>query len=305
MEKLDLIPEFLKNKLINKYGEENAEKIAEGYLLKRKLTFRINNVKSNNDEVEKVLKDVNIRFQKPSFYKDAFIIPDSSKDEIEKLDIYKEGKIYMQSLSSMIPVIMLEPKKGEDILDMAAAPGGKTTQIASICNNEVNLTAVERNPIRAERLKYNINMQKAKAFVMVKDAREIDDFFSFDKILLDAPCSGSGIIDLSNENYKKYFTEELILKSRKTQIALLKKAIRLLKKGGEMVYSTCSILEEENESVINEILKTNKDIELVDLENEKFIGVPVLNTMLNNKALCVMPNDEYEGFFAIKIRKIK
>ena len=111
----------------------------------------------------------------------------------------------MQSLSSMLPPIILNPKEKENILDMAAAPGSKTTQIASITNNNSYITACEINNIRAERLKYNIEKQGVNcAFVMVKDARKLDDFFSFDKILLDAPCSGSGTISLKNENCKRY-----------------------------------------------------------------------------------------------------
>ena len=91
--------------------------------------------------------------------------------------------------------------------------GGKTTQIAAITNNNANITACEMNKIRLEKLKYNIQKQGVSSvFVMQKDARKIDDFFSFDNILLDAPCSGSGTINISDENLNKYFTIELIKK---------------------------------------------------------------------------------------------
>ena len=299
---LEEIPEFLRVKLINKYGEDTSLKIVNGYKVNRKLTFRVNNIKSSKTEIEKVLAENNISYKIPEFYEDGFIILNKEKEEIENLDIYKEGKIYMQSLSSMIPPIVLDPKEGEDILDMAAAPGGKTTQIASISNNKANLTAVERNNIRAERLKYNIEMQGAKVFVMTKDARDIDDFFSFDKILLDAPCSGSGIIDIKDDKYKKYFTEELIEKSKKTQTALLRKATKTLKRGGEIIYSTCSILEDENEDVITTVLRENKNIELVDIDFDRFECVPRLKTTLK-ETMCVLPNEEYEGFFVAKLRK--
>ena len=209
----------------------------------------------------------------------------------------------MQSLSSMLPPIILKPKENNDILDMAAAPGGKTTQMATISNNKAHITACERNSIRAEKLKYNIDKQGASCvFCMVKDAREIDDFFSFDQILLDAPCSGSGTLDLENEKLNKYFTEVLIEKSVKTQKQLINKAINILKKGSEMVYSTCSILQEENEDIIKSALKTGK-VEIVPIDTEMYKDLPILQTKIEG-TLCLMPNEYFEGFFVAKLRKI-
>lgn len=218
------------------------------------------------------------------------------------MDIYQDGKIYMQSLSSMLPPIILEPKEKTDILDMAAAPGGKTTQIAALTNNKAHITACEKNKIRAERLKYNVDKQGATCvFIMPKDSRFIDDFFSFDQILLDAPCSGSGTLDFNDSNIKKYFTKQLIERSTKTQKTLLKKAIRLLKPGHEMVYSTCSILSCENENVVESILKDGK-AEIIPISFEGIESLPVLPTKISG-TLCVCPTELYEGFFVAKIRK--
>jgi len=300
----EIIPDFLYEKLKDKYGDTILKKITYGYSAKRKLTFRVNNINSSKEEIESYLKKNNIEYKKVSFYEDAFIVMNKKESDIELLDIYKDGKIYLQSLSSMIPVLLLDPKEKEDILDMAASPGGKTTQIASITRNEANLTACERNAIRAEKLKYNIDMQKAKVFTMIKDARQIDDFFSFDKILLDAPCSGSGIIDITNDKFKKYFTEELVKKSSRTQEALLNKAVKILKKGGTIIYSTCSILEEENEAIISKILKNNKDISIEKIDLEKLKSVPTLESKIDG-VLTIMPNEEFEGFFVAKLKKNK
>lgn len=241
--------------------------------------------------------------------KEAFILKNDSENEIRNLELYKEGKIYLQSLSSMLPPIVLKPKQGKDILDMAAAPGGKTTQIAAITNNKANITACEMNKIRAERLKYNLEKQGAKVYVMVQDARKIDDFFSFDQILLDAPCSGSGTINLQNneqdDKIAKNFTTKLVQKSVESQTVLLKKAINLLKKGEEMVYSTCSILANENEEILQKIQKENKTgnkIEIVPINFEGIEKLPLLPTTIEG-TLCVLPNELYEGFFLAKIRK--
>ena len=151
----------------------------------------------------------------------------------------------------MITSVILEPKEKENILDMAAAPGGKTTQISAISSGKSYITACEKNKIRCDRLKYNLQKQGVgNVNVMQEDARKLSDFFSFDKILLDAPCSGSGTESVFNPK----FTEELIQRSAKTQEELLTKALKILKKDGEMVYSTCSILKEENEKVLRRAL---------------------------------------------------
>lgn len=186
---------------------------------------------------------------------------------------------------------------------MTAAPGGKTTEIAALVENKARITAVEMNKIRAEKLKFNIEKQGASSvYVMEQDARKIDDFFSFDGILLDAPCSGSGTININNPKLERIFTKELIKKSVKTQGELLKKAINILKKGSEMVYSTCSILKEENEEIIERVLRTDK-VEMVEINFQGIEGLPKLPTKLNG-TLCVMPTEEYEGFFVAKLKKL-
>ena len=198
------IPEFLKTMLIEQYGEEIANKIIDGYSKQRYVTLRANTIKATNEEIKKELKNSNIEYKEIEWYKDALIIKNVKENEIRKMPIYEEGKIYLQSLSSMLPPIVLEPKEGENILDMAAAPGGKTTQIAAITDNDSYITACEKNKIRAERLKYNLQKQGVTCTnVMTEDARQLSDYFSFDKILLDAPCSGSGTENVFENNFSK------------------------------------------------------------------------------------------------------
>lgn len=293
------IPEFLIELLNKQYGNEIKDKIINGYSQKRKVTFRVNTLKSNVSDIEKTLKDLKISYQKTLWSKEAFIINDLKESEIEKLDIYKNGQIYMQNLSSMLPPIILNPQKGTDILDMTAAPGGKTTQIAALTENKAHITACEMNAIRSEKLKHNVEKQGASCvYIMQKDSRKIDDFFSFDQILLDAPCSGTGTIDLSME---VNITKEFIQKISKTQLSLLDKAVRVLKNGQEMVYSTCSILRQENEENIEKILK-KYNLEIVPIELEGMQEIPQLETALPG-TLLVAPNELYEGFFVAKLRK--
>ena len=136
---------------------------------------------------------------------------------------------------------------------------------------------------------------------MLKDARKLDDFFSFDKILLDAPCSGSGTLNLNEPELEKVFTKELVERSIKTQKELLKKAVKILKTNGELIYSTCSILKEENEKVVEEILKYG-NVEIVPIDKDSFKDIPLLPVNIEG-TICVCPNELYEGFFVAKLRK--
>ena len=294
------IQEFLYDTLLKDYGEQITNQIIEGYSKDRVTTLRVNTSKTNIEEIKNKLTNSGIKFQKVSWIPNALIIENAKENEISKLQMYEKGEIYLQSLSSMIPPIILEPKKGETILDMAAAPGGKTTQMANLSNNEAIITACEKNKIRAERLKYNLQKQgTTRVSVMVEDARRLDDFFSFDKILLDAPCSGSGTLNIDEIDK---FTKELVDRSIKTQKELLLKAIKIVKKNGEIIYSTCSILKDENERLLKEVLKKS-NVELVPINEEMFQNIPLLPTEIP-ETICICPTELYEGFFVAKLRKI-
>ena len=295
-----MLQPFFIEKLTKQYGEEITQKIIDAFSKSPYTTFRINTQKADFDSVVSILNKENIKIIDSLYNNIAIVLEPESESKVEQLDIYKDGKIYMQSLSSMIPPFVVEPKPKETILDMCAAPGGKTTQIAMLSKNEALITACERNTARTQRLKYNIEKQSAKGVcVMNMDARDLDDFFSFDKILLDAPCSGSGtLFKISGEN----FSEELIQKVTKTQISLLNKAIKLAKQNGEIVYSTCSILKEENEEIISKALEKYENIEIVSINNEELDNIPRLETSIEG-TVCVMPSQMYEGFFIAKLRK--
>lgn len=297
------IPEFLYNMLINQYGENISNKIIKGYSQKRPVTLRANTLKTNISYIKNFFDNLGFKYKEVSWYTDALIMENISIDQIKNLEIYKSGEIYLQSLSSMIPPIILSPQENENILDMASAPGGKATQMLALSSNKAFITACEKNKIRAERLKYNINLQSANRInVMVKDSRTLDDFLSFDKILLDAPCSGSGTININDSKLEKYFTEDLVNRSTKIQFNLLKKAITLLKPGHEMIYSTCSILAKENEEILQHFIDSNK-VEIIPIDLNQFSDVDILPVNING-TLCICPSDLYEGFFVAKLKKI-
>ena len=292
------ISAFLSEKLSAQYGDE-AARIFAGFSSQRLTTLRVNRLKTDADSVRRALADAGIETKTAAWSEDALILLNAKEDAVSALPMFENGEIYMQSLSSMIPPLVLGAQAGENVLDMAAAPGGKTTQIAALTGGGALITACERNKMRAERLSYNVKKQGAsRVTVMNMDARQLDDFFAFDRVLLDAPCSGSGTV---TEGSRGQFSREYLDRTVKMQKTLLDKAIRLLKPGHELVYSTCSVLREENEEVVAAALKKG-GVQLVPIDTAAFDGVPLLPTDMPG-VMCVCPDEWYEGFFVAKMKK--
>ena len=295
------IAPFLKEQLLAQYGEDVTARIVEGYAQRRLTTLRVNRLKAEPNAVRGALAAAGIATQDVPWSGDSLVLPEADERAVTALPLYARGEIYMQNLSSMLPPLLLGAQPGENVLDMAAAPGGKTTQIAALTGNGAMITACERNAARCERLRFNLERQGAqRVTVMNIDARQLDDLFAFDRILLDAPCSGSGTVQLC-ESSRARFDRETLARVGKTQEALLRKALRLLRPGHEMVYSTCSILAQENEALLRRVLPGAQG-EIVPIDPAAFPGVPLLPTVLTG-TLCVMPDARYEGFFAARIRK--
>ncbi len=292
------ISAFLSEKLTAQYGDE-AARIFAGFSARRLTTLRVNRLKTDADSVRRALDDAGIETQTVVWSEDALILLNAKEDAVTALPMFENGEIYMQSLSSMIPPIVLGAQPEENVLDMAAAPGGKTTQIAALTGGRAMITACERNKMRADRLRYNIDRQGApRVTVMNMDARQLDDLFAFDRILLDAPCSGSGTV---TEGSRGQFSKDYLDRTVKMQKTLLDKAIRLLKPGHELVYSTCSVLKEENEEVVASALKKG-GVSVVPIDGAAFEDVPKLPVTIEG-TLCVCPNERYEGFFVAKLKK--
>ncbi|MHA1341562.1 MAG: RsmB/NOP family class I SAM-dependent RNA methyltransferase [Promethearchaeota archaeon] len=225
---------------------------------------------------------------------------------------YLMGKYYLQGLESMLAPFYLNPTESDLVLDMCAAPGSKTTQLAQIMNNKGRILAVESNPKRIKSLIYNLRRCKVyNTTVMLKDATQLLSLnIHPDKILLDAPCSGEGIIrnDPTRKRSKK---PEDIEKLMNLQIDLLKTAVKLVKPGGYVMYSTCSIAPEENEFVIQSVLESYKKIKIVPIEDD--FGMPgfieVFNIKLSDELLHArryFPHiHNTNGFFLCLLQKNK
>lgn len=295
------IPPLLQERLEAQYGKETATRIQAGFVSKR-TTFRVNPLRAKREDVLEQLAQAQIAYETIAWYDDALLLPQADEEALRALPCYETGGIYMQSLSSMLPALVLAPKAGESVLDMAAAPGGKTTQMAALSGGQALITACEKNAVRADRLQFNLNRQGAgRVSVLRQDARLLDSLFKFDRILLDAPCSGSGTLLLEKGQPQRRMTADWLQKTAKTQKTMLLKALSLLSKGHEMVYSTCSVLAMENEDVVQSAISAGL-CDVVPIEHPFVADVPCLPVKLPG-TICVCPDERFEGFFVAKLKR--
>ena len=277
------MPEWIVQKLLNQKGEKAVEHICENSNVRPKLTIRVNNLKTNKEKLKKELSKNNIEFEETD--QEDFLILKKQKN-IENMDLFKEGMFFVQDLSAGLVAKILDPKQNEIVLDACSAPGGKTTYLAQLMNNkgiieawdihDHRLKLVEEN---AKRLGINIiNTARADATKLREDLIE-----KFDKILLDVPCLGLGVIK-RKPDIKWQRNLEDVEKISKIQFEILETCSNYLKSGGEMVYSTCSILKEENETIVKKFLERKKGFKI-----EKIINIE--------------PSEIYDGFFICKIVK--
>ena len=274
---------------------EHYHKILNGYQSERPVTLRVNPLKLSREDFCDRLSRRGIEYERVSYYEDAFILRGVRESALMQLPEYEQGAFYLQSLSSMLPPLYLSPNAKENILDMTAAPGGKTTQLYALSEGKALITACERDKMRFDRLSYNLNRQGATRVNAIKsDALQLNDFLRFDKILLDAPCTGTGTVQ-NGDNIR--FSEEYLQKCTRLQKKLMEKAFRLLNKGGTLLYSTCSILPEENDEVVKRAISLGGKLQSV----MPFDGITTLPSMPGT--VCVCPDALYEGFFLAKIAK--
>jgi 16S rRNA (cytosine1407-C5)-methyltransferase len=249
-----------------------------------------------------------VKTRRVPWYGDAFILESLSERDAEAWEPYREGRIYLQSISSMIPALVLGPRPGERVLDIAAAPGSKTTQMAAFMENRGSILAVDLDPVRAERLLYNIRLQGcAIAAVRVGRGEKIADELpgSFDRALVDAPCSGEGRFVVFEPGTSRAWSRKLVTESARVQRKLLAGAARALKPGGVLVYSTCTLNPEEDEAMVQWA------IENLSLRPEKSpLAVPgAYAGMARGRdpgvahAIRVFPDQDKEGFFVCRMRK--
>lgn len=279
------MPEWIIKELLKNNNIEIVEKICRNSNIKPKITIRINNLKNSKKQFIEKLKEKNIQYKETKY--EDFLILEKVKN-IENLELFKDGFCTIQDISAGLTAKVLDPKPGENILDACSAPGGKTTYIAELIDNVGNIEAWDIHEHRTKLVKQNanrlgINIIKTK----VKDASIYDEELleKFDKILLDVPCLGIGVIKRKPDIKWKRKNED-IKEISELQEKILENCSKYLKESGIITYSTCSILKEENERVIEKFLNKNKNFEIIK------------NSIIN-----ILPDEEKDGFFICKIQK--
>ncbi len=298
---------------IEKIYPQNYHQVLRSFLSKKVTTFRINYLKIDLVSLRKRLLNEGVRFRELNFPQGAFLAKIPLR-QLQQKSVYQEGLIYVQNVSSMLPVIYLEPQNNERILDLCAAPGTKTSQIASSAP-QAEIVAIEKDRIRYYKLLANLKIQGAnnvKVYLLdgIWVRKRYPDYF--DKILVDAPCSAEGRFFVNDPRTYKYWRAQKVKEMQRKQKRLLHSAFFALREGGILVYSTCTFSPEENEEVIDWFLEKFKDrLELLPLDT------PLKNTLsglvswqeknfspLLRLSRRILPNEYMEGFFIAKIRKV-
>ncbi len=294
-------------RFISSFGLTETEEMLEAYKHKPPTTIRVNTLKISVQELFEKLTNKGFKLIPCEWYANGFVVsnePFSLGGTIE----YLSGYYFIQSKASWLPVLLLDPKPDEIVIDMAAAPGGKATHIAQLMNNTGTLFCLDISRERIKSLRSNLGRCGIKNVICKRmDARDISDLdLKADKILLDTPCSGEGLMAI-DKSRRTARNEEDIARMVELQKQLFEAALKVLKKDGIIVYSTCSTAPEENEEIIDEMLKQhNLVVEKTELGNFSSGLISVQNKTYNTdllKAIRLYPHiHKTEGFFACKLR---
>lgn len=296
-------PQQFLDKYQNLLGKEWME-FFEAIKNKQPKAFWVNTNKTSIVEVEKSLKQKGIKFERLPFHEQAFFIEYNVPGHLEE---YQKGLISIQEKASMLPVVALNASKNDYALDATAAPGMKTIQLSNLAGK---VLATEVHSKRFAILKRTIERFKLENVEAKRiDFRNLKRNKRFDKILLDAPCSSEGLVRKKREALVDW-SQKLVEKKSAEQKHLIVRAFDYLKKGGEMVYSTCTFAPEEDEEVILHLLKERNGSKGKE-EIGKAVAVPIelKGIKIRENKLCencvrLYPQDnDTQQFFMAKIRK--
>lgn len=296
------MPVWIIEELLRSNSLESVKKICEASHIKPKLCIRVNVLKTNPKELKEELEALGIKVEDGEI--ENFLLLEGAKN-IESLHAFQEGKFTVQDEAAGLIAKVLNPQPKQRILDACSSPGGKTTFMAEIMKNQGEIIAWDLQEHRVNLVNQVVNRLGIDIIqTEVKDASQYEKKYDqyFDKILLDVPCLGIGVLKRKPDikwKRKKEDIQEIVA----IQEQILNNCANYLKKGGEMVYSTCSILKEENEAILQKFLQDNKNFrsEKIVLEKEEFFR----QFIRKEGFVQVYQNEKTDGFFMGKLRKIK
>ncbi|MCI0396921.1 MAG: RsmB/NOP family class I SAM-dependent RNA methyltransferase [Chloroflexi bacterium] len=308
------LPEEFRQRLAAVLPGDALEGCLATFASQKPTAFRANTLKAGVAEVRAELEGQGLALTPVSWYPEAFLVDQGQRRALTESAAFYDGRIYIQNLSSMLAPLVLDPQPGEAVLDLAAAPGGKTLQLAAMMANDGRLVAVEAVKGRYYRLKANLQQYGAtmvEAYLM--DGRAAGRRWPqvFDRVLLDAPCSSEArFSQLEPESWAHWSTRK-VKESAHKQKGLLQAAVYALRPGGTLVYCTCSFSPEENEVAVHALLR--KFGPALEIEP---ISLPLDNvrpglTEWEGKALHpdlahsvrILPTEVMDGFYLCKLKK--
>jgi 16S rRNA (cytosine967-C5)-methyltransferase len=292
-------PSWLVKRWLARYGKEETENLLIANNNRPFHTIRVNGLRTNIEELQKLLKSVDLKFSAgkylPEFLKLATLT------NIVDWEYFQKGYFTIQDESTGIPVKLLDLQSGDRVLDLCAAPGGKTAFISDLLKNTGEVVALDKFESRLKILEKNLTRLGAENVSINEiDALDFEDESGFDKVLIDAPCSGFGtLIKKPDLKWKKDLGD--IRKIANIQYQLLVKGSSLLRVGGILVYSTCTTEPEENKDVVKKFLEQHQDFKVVNAKES-------VNEILVDEEGYVqtLPSTHgLDGSFAVKLQKIK
>ncbi len=272
-------------------------------------TIRYNSLRIDRETFEAQLEKRNIDLEQIDWLPDAYFVKESQVPIGATIE-HLLGWYYIQAIPSIVAAYVLNPSENDIVFDIAAAPGGKTTYLAQLMNNSGLIVAMDPDRLRLRALKSNISRCGVRNTIVMRfDGKNLNRLpFVPDKILLDAPCTGEGLI-VKDPSRKTSKTQADIMYCSTLQKDLLSVALKVLKPGGELVYSTCSIGPEENEMVIDFVLQSFPEVSIIPMSIKvgepgivEPFGVKLRADLINARRFYPHKHGT-EGFFIIKLKK--
>ena len=291
-------PSWMVKRYLNRFGREQTEKLFTSNNEKPFLTLKLNALKTNTDDFRKLLDSVNLKYSPGRYLPEFFKLQNLTN--ITAWEFFAEGYFDIQDESAGFACRLLDPKPGMRILDLCAAPGGKTSYIAGLTKDEGEIVAIDRYESRLKLLERNINRLGIKSVKIVEaNALEYTDE-GFDAVLTDVPCSGTGTLSKKPDiKWKRDLVD--IQKINSLQLDLLTHAAQLVKPGGVLVYSTCSIEPEENFDIVKKFLSKNSNFTLTF--NSNSFSMEIID---DNGCIQTLPHvHQMDGAFAAKMIRLE
>lgn len=287
------LPKWIATMWLEEFGAVEAQRLAEASNVQAPTCLRVNPLRTTRETLQKDLENSGILTQPETPLPMELTV--LSGDGLTRSKRFQQGHFTIQDPASMLPALLMEPAAGEWILDVCAAPGGKAVHMAHEAQNEAHIVAMDASPWRMQRVVENAERLDAALWCVAGNGNQPPFNRQFDRVLVDAPCSGLGTLR-RHPDLKWHMTREAVARLAEQQLALLRSATKLCKNGGTLVYSVCTITRQETRDVVHALLQDGE----LTLEN----GPESLNPWrVDQGQYTTQPGGAWDGFFLTRFRK--